>query len=76
MDKSMKKLIDEVLNLPIEMKAYLAEKLLENLETDFNADISIEWKNEIDRRCAEIDSGISVLKDSDEVFKNAFNKLK
>ena len=76
MDKSIEKLIDEVLNLPNEMKAYLAEKILENLDTDTNPDISNEWRNEIYRRCSEIDSGIAVLKDSDKVFQEAFKRLK
>jgi hypothetical protein len=76
MDKSIEKLIDEVLNLPNEMKAYLAEKILENLDTDTNADISNEWRDEIYRRCAEIDSGIAVLKDSDKVFQETFKRLK
>jgi len=47
MDKSIEKLIDEVLNLPHEMKAYLAEKLLESLDTETDADISPEWQKEI-----------------------------
>ncbi|NLV66431.1 MAG: addiction module protein [Spirochaetes bacterium] len=76
MDKSIEKLIDEVLNLPHEIKAYLAEKLLENLDADTDADISPEWREEIERRCAEIDSGLAVLKDSDEVFKSALSRLK
>lgn len=76
MDKSIEKLINEVLNLPHEIKAYLAEKLLENLDTETDADISPEWQKEIERRCAEIDSGLAVLKDSDEVFKDAFKKFK
>lgn len=76
MDKSIEKLIDEVLHLPYEIKAYLAEKLLESLDAEADADISPEWREEIERRCAEIDSGIAVLKDSDEVFKNAFRRIK
>lgn len=76
MDKSIEKLINEVLNLPQEIKAYLAEKLLENLDTETDADISPEWQEEIKRRCAEIDSSLAVLKDSDEVFKDAFKKFK
>lgn len=76
MDKSIEKLINEVLNLPHEIKAYLAEKLLENLDTETDSVISPEWQEEIKMRCAEIDSGLAVLKDSDEVFKDAFKKFK
>jgi len=76
MDKSIEQLIDEVLKLPQEIKAYLAEKLLENLDVETDADLSPEWREEIERRCAEIDSGIAVLKDADEVFKEAFRRVK
>ncbi len=76
MDKSIESLINEVLNLPHEIKAYLAEKLLENLDAETDMEISQEWQKEIKKRCSEIDSGIAVLKDADEVFNDAFNKLK
>lgn len=76
MDKSLERLINEVLSLPLEIKAYLAEKLLENLDSETDVEISQEWRKEVEKRCAEIDSGIAVLKDADEVFKDAFSKLK
>ncbi|MFC1669817.1 addiction module protein [Spirochaetota bacterium] len=76
MDKSIEKLINDILKLPNELRAYLAEKLLESLDSDKDFEISDEWKNEIESRCEEIDKGSVVLKDADEVFASAFRKLK
>ena len=76
MDKSIEKIINEVLNLPNEIKAYIAEKILENLDSETDMELTPEWRDEIQKRCAEIDSGVSVLKDADEVFNDAFKRLK
>ena len=76
MDKSIEKLINDILNLPNELRAYLAEKLLESLDVDKDFEISEEWKHEIERRCEEIDNGSVTLKDADEVFASAYKKFK
>ena len=76
MDKSIEKIIKEILELPHEMRAYLAEKLIESLDTESNFEISEEWKKEIEYRCDQIDKGNAVLRDADEVFKSAHEDLK
>ena len=76
MDKSIEKIIKEILDLPTEMRAFLAEKLIESLDTEGDFEISEEWKKEIEYRCDQIDKGNAVLKDADEVFKSAYEDLK
>jgi putative addiction module component (TIGR02574 family) len=76
MDKSIEKIIKEILELPHEMRAYLAEKLIESLDTESDFEISEEWKKEIEYRCDQIDKGNAVLRDADEVFKSAYEDLK
>ncbi|MGR3292433.1 MAG: addiction module protein, partial [Candidatus Scalindua sp.] len=51
-------LVKEILQLPIQQRAFLAEKLLESL--DFNQDFQLtkEWSEEIKHRCEEIDKGL------------------
>ncbi len=76
MDKSIEKIINDILNLPYQIRAYLAEKLIESLDSDTDFEISSEWKAEIEQRCKEIDKGNVILKDADEVFTAAFKELK
>jgi len=76
MDKSIEKLINDILNLPNDLRAFLAEKLLESLDVDKNFEISEDWKKEIERRCKEIDNGSVTLRDADEVFASVYKNLK
>ena len=62
------KLIDEVLQLPREARAFLAEKLLETLDYDESFPVSPDWMSEIKRRCREIDEGKARLVSAEEVF--------
>ena len=61
-------IIEQVLHLPRESRALLAEKLLESLDHEaFEA--SPEWMEEIRRRCREIDDGVVDLIPADQVFE-------
>lgn len=75
MDTTTKKLISNILELPLQMRAFLAEKLLESLDEETEFQMSEEWKREINRRCQEIDNGHVTLIDSEKVFQKAFKAL-
>jgi putative addiction module component (TIGR02574 family) len=57
MSRSLTELTDEALALPPESRAFLAEKLLETL--DFEEDFSVgdAWREEIRKRCSDLDHG-------------------
>ncbi len=57
----------EVLHLPIEYRARLAEKLLLSLETLSESEIEKLWRIEAQHRAVEIDSGKVQLISADEV---------
>jgi putative addiction module component (TIGR02574 family) len=57
MSPKLEKLITEALQLPREARAFIAEKLLESLDFDEAFEVSPEWKDEIRRRCQELDEG-------------------
>jgi putative addiction module component (TIGR02574 family) len=71
MNQSTEKTISQALGLPSQIRACLAEKLLESLEAGEAFEISEEWKTEIEKRCADIDEGKVVLKEAEEVFRSA-----
>ncbi len=75
MNDNTEKTINEALGLPAQMRAWLAEKLLESLETGEVFEISEEWKTEIEKRCADVDEGRVVLKEAEEVFQSAMDAL-
>lgn len=68
-------IIDEALQLPREARALLAEKLLESLDFDEPFEVSSEWREEIARRCREIDEHVVTLIPGEEVLKEAAQGL-
>lgn len=53
----VKDIIDEVLALPSNSRAYVAEVLLESLDFEEDFPVDDAWRAEIENRCRELDSG-------------------
>lgn len=53
----VKDIIDEVLALPANGRAYVAEVLLESLDFEEGSLVNDAWHEEIEKRCREIDTG-------------------
>jgi putative addiction module component (TIGR02574 family) len=66
------KIIAEALELPRSVRALVAERLIESLDFEEPLEISVEWREEIRRRCKEIDEGTAELLDGDEVFARLY----
>lgn len=58
-----KKILDDAMMLEPTLRAFIAETLLESLDLEQDYVVSPEWLDEIRRRCAEIDSGKTMLLD-------------
>ena len=71
----MKHITEQVLTLPLTDRAFLAEKLLESLDSGSELELSSEWRREIDKRCDEIDAGSVDLIPSEQVFDEAFRSI-
>jgi putative addiction module component (TIGR02574 family) len=56
MTKDASELLRDALLLPPEMRAALADSLLESIDSDVDSDAESEWRNEIRKRVAELDS--------------------
>ena len=66
MTKQMDDIVDRIFELPANSRAYLAEILLESLDYEEDFIINEEWREEIKRRCHEIDEGRVKLISGDE----------
>jgi putative addiction module component (TIGR02574 family) len=75
MSPETEKLLDDALHLPREARALLAEKLLESLDDDEDFEVTPEWKEEIHRRCRELDEGKAKLVPGDQVFKELKDEI-
>ena len=56
MESELEKLTVEVLKLPAEERATLAQLLMASLDVD--SDIDHAWSEEVERRIADLDAGI------------------
>ncbi|GAB6042012.1 addiction module protein [Endothiovibrio diazotrophicus] len=69
MARSAEEIIAEAIELSPENRALIAETLLDSLDLEDDFPISDAWKEEIRRRCAQIDAGEDVLVDGDEAME-------
>ncbi len=63
-----KKILEEAMQLEPGTRAFIAEMLLESLDFEEDFEISRTWRDEIERRCEQIDRGEVELIDSDTVM--------
>lgn len=66
-------LMEDVLKLPREDRAYLATKIIESL--DQNDDLSPEWMEELDRRVESWRSGASPSVSSENLHQEIRSRL-
>ncbi|MFZ1933863.1 MAG: addiction module protein [Thermoguttaceae bacterium] len=68
-------IVSEALGLPPAIRALLAEKLIDSLDVTAGGELSPVWREEIRRRCGEIDQGTADLRDAESVFARAYASL-
>ena len=68
MKTNAKKILEEAMQLEPGTRALIAETLLESLDFEEDFEISQAWREEIRRRCDQIDRGEVELLDSDTVM--------
>lgn len=73
MNTPLEKIITEALKLPLQARAFVAEKLIESLDSGQTVELSLEWREEIRKRCREIDEGLVKLSDEQAVFERAYS---
>ena len=57
MDEQAETVLRDALNLPEEIRAEIAGRLLESLEPPGEADVEAAWRHEVARRIAALDAG-------------------
>ncbi|HEU4511121.1 MAG TPA: addiction module protein [Pyrinomonadaceae bacterium] len=65
----------EALKLDPKARAELAEKLLKSLDDLSQDEIERLWAEEASRRDAELDAGAASMRDAEDVFREARNRI-
>jgi putative addiction module component (TIGR02574 family) len=71
---NMKQLIDEVVSLPVDERAHVADSLLQSLNSP-EPSLDAQWLTEAQRRLAELRSGAVVPVSADAVFEHLQRKF-
>jgi putative addiction module component (TIGR02574 family) len=71
---NMKQLIDEVVSLPVDERAHVADSLLQSLNSP-EPSLDAQWLTEAQRRLAELRSGAVVPVSGDAVFEHLQRKF-
>jgi putative addiction module component (TIGR02574 family) len=59
---------EQALKLAPAARAYIAEILIESLDYEDEFPVSEEWRQEIQKRCKEIDANSALLLDGEQVM--------
>ncbi len=68
-------IIADVLSLSPKARAFVAEKLIESLDSEPEVTLSSAWRDEVSKRCREIDEGTVALHDAKDVFARGYAAL-
>lgn len=74
MSLNAKRILEEAMQLEPSSRAMIAETLLESLDFEEGFEISQAWRDEIQRRCEQIDRGEVDLVDSATVMADLRKK--
>lgn len=76
MSMPIEQLTVELLGLPMQYRALLAEKLIASLDDKVVPDTETLWIKEAERRFKEIQDGTAVCKPAEDVLRDAREKLR
>lgn len=75
MNTALDTIIAEALSLSPQARAFVAEKLLESLDSEPAVTLSSAWLDEVRKRCRDIDEGTVELHDAEDVFARGYAAL-
>lgn len=75
MEQITEKIYEQALDLPIEDRLILIDKLLMSTNLPTQEDIDQAWSKEVERRSQELDNGKSKLIPGEEVFRKIRNRF-
>lgn len=75
MNTTTEKVMAEALSLSPHARAFVAERLIESLEVMYEEALSPAWRDELQRRCKEMDEGTVGMREAADVFTKAYATL-
>jgi putative addiction module component (TIGR02574 family) len=76
MSVAIDKIVSDALGLPPQARAFVAERLIESLDAEPGDELSPLWKDEVRRRCQDVDQDLVELHNAEDAFARARGALK
>jgi len=73
---TVEQILQEVALMPAPTRAFIAEKILEMLDSEEQINLSPEWISLIQQRISDIDAGIVQMAGAEEVLNQIWSELK
>jgi len=75
MSTTAEQIVSQALSLSPHARAFVAERLIESLDASPGDELSPAWRNEVQKRCREMDEGSVELREAADVFAKAYAAL-
>jgi putative addiction module component (TIGR02574 family) len=75
MRMTAEKIVTEALALSPHARAFVAERLIESLDATPGEELSQAWRDEVRKRCREVDDDLVELREAADVFSKAHTAL-
>ena len=75
MSITAEQVMTDALSLSPHVRAFVAERLIESLDASTSTELSPAWREEICKRCNEMDEGTVELLEASDVFQKAYAAL-
>ena len=75
MKSAIETIVAEVLALSPQARAFVAEKLIESLDSETETVLPAAWLDEVRKRCREVDEGSVELREAADVFARGYAAL-
>lgn len=72
---TVEQILQEIALMPAPTRAFIAEKILEMLDSEEQIDLSPEWMSLIQQRLADIDAGIVQMVGAEEAMNQIWSEL-
>lgn len=61
MEEKLKTILENILNMPQEQRAFIAGQLIDSLDEDIDVDVEMAWQKEIQRRMKNAGKGRAIF---------------
>ena len=72
---TVEQILQEIASMPVPTRAFIAEKILEMLDSEEQIELSPEWMSTIQQRIDDIDAGVVEMVSAEDALNQIWSEL-